>query len=329
VKRLLPSGSGPAAKFRGALRGALWLAMWTAALGVLPVTVAAADAAAPIAPAISTGTGLLLEPPLDLTQFTRAWFEKDSATVGAHRIRRPWTNPVVSLPPHPRSDVRGLTLDEVKAYMVEAKARFERGEAVPVSDVGLVSTQEDVVRQPMLNHIAGFSNDVVRVYLLVQKTATDTGWSHFSIVQDLTQKPVLDYYAELKSTGPKFEAHSCHKCHSSGPFAIHPAREDLVLDAPLAAALSRHIAEQPRSEMYFPPDQPRGEYGPAMSMKACARCHSEDGDRGPLYRENSHPIRVMVDFGYMPPNRRLKPEEVAELKAWLEGKERPGANAGP
>jgi hypothetical protein len=37
----------------------------------------------------------------------------------------------------------------------------------------------------------------------------------------------------------------------------------------------------------------------------------------------------MVDFGYMPPNRRLKPEEVAELKAWLEGKERPGANAGP
>jgi hypothetical protein len=26
----------------------------------------------------------------------------------------------------------------------------------------------------------------------------------------------------------------------------------------------------------------------------------------------------LVDFGYMPPNRRLKPEEVAELKAWLE-----------
>ncbi len=332
MKRLLPSGPGTAAKFRGALRGAIGLAIWTADLGVRPVTVAAADTAAPIAPAISTGTGLLLEPPLDLTQFTRAWFEKDSATVGAHRIRRPWTNPVVSLPPHPRSDVRGLTLDEVKAYMVDAKARFERGEAVPVSDVGLVSTQEDVVRQPMLNHIAGFSNDVVRVYLLVQKTATDTGWSHFSIVQDLTRKPVLDYYAELKPTGPKFEAHSCHKCHSSGPFAIHPAREDLVLDAPLAAALSRHIAEQPRSEMYFPPDQPRGEYGPAMPMKACARCHSEDGDRGPLYRENSHPIRVMVDFGYMPPNRRLKPEEVAELKAWLEGKEgtaRPGSTAKP
>lgn len=284
----------------------------------------AAEDPAPIAPAVSTGTGLLLQPPLDLSKFTREWFEKDSASIGAQRIRKAWTNPVVSLPPHPRRDVRGLTLDEVKAYMVDAQARFQRGDSIPVSDVGLISTQEDVVRQPMLNHIAGFSNDVVRVYLLVQKTATDTDWSYFSIVQDLTRKPVLDYFAELKSSGPKFEAHSCYKCHSSGPFAIHPAREDLVLDAPLAAALSRHIAEQPRSEMYFPPDQPRGEYGPELPLRSCSRCHSAEGDRGPLHLQNSHPIRVMVDFGYMPPNRRLKPEEIAELKAWLEG---PGAKA--
>lgn len=332
VNRPHPWGSAPRPSRRAVLLGTLALAVCAAALGGHRSLAAESDAPAPIAPAISTGTGLLLEPPLDLSKFTREWFEKDSATVGAHRIRRPWTNPVVALPPHSRADVRGLTLDEVKGYMMDAKARFERGDAIPVSDVGLVSTQEDVVRQPMLNHIAGFSNDVVRVYLLVQKTATDTGWSQFSIVQDLTRKPVLDYYAELKPAGPKFEAHSCHKCHSSGPFAIHPARADLVLDAPLAAALSRHIAEQPRSEMYFPPDQPRGEYGPTMPMKACARCHSDDGDRGPLYRENSHPIRVMVDFGYMPPNRRLKPEEVAELKAWLEGKDgsaRPGATAKP
>jgi mono/diheme cytochrome c family protein len=70
----------------------------------------------------------------------------------------------------------------------------------------------------------------------------------------------------------------------------------------------------------------------AVRSKACARCHSDDGDRGPLYRENSHPIRVMVDFGYMPPNRRLRPEEAAELEKWLEGKDgtaRPSANAEP
>jgi hypothetical protein len=40
----------------------------------------------------------------------------------------------------------------------------------------------------------------------------------------------------------------------------------------------------------------------------------------------------MVDFGYMPPNRRLRPEEAAELEKWLEGKDgtaRPSANAEP
>ena len=30
--------------------------------------------------------------------------------------------------------------------MMDAKQRFGRGDAIPVSDVGLVSTQEDVVR---------------------------------------------------------------------------------------------------------------------------------------------------------------------------------------
>jgi mono/diheme cytochrome c family protein len=189
-----------------------------------------------------------------------------------------------------------------------------------MSDVGLISTQEDVIRQPMLNHIAAFSNAVARVYLLVQKTASDAGWSYFSIVQDLTVTPARDHYAELTSRGPKFEGTSCYKCHSSGPLAIHPAREDLVIDAPLAAALGRHIAEQPRSVFVFPEDSPKPPTGPELTLKFCARCHSADGDRDALYRLHAHPIRVLVDFGYMPPNRRLKPEEIAELKAWLEAK---------
>ena len=204
--------------------------------------------------------------------------------------------------------------------MLAVKGLFERGEAVPTSEVGLISTQEDVIRKPMLNHIAAFSNSVVRAYLLVQKTATDKSWAYFSIVQDLTVSPVLDYFAELKKPGPKFEGTSCYKCHSSGPLAIHPARADLVLDAPLAAAIGRHIAEQPRSQFVFPKDSPKPPTGESLTLKFCARCHSEDGDRDRLYQVQSHPIRVMVDFGYMPPNRRLKPEEIAELKAWLEHK---------
>lgn len=273
-----------------------------------------------IAPAVSTGTGLLLEPALTLPEFTREKFEAAMATVGAEKIHKPWTNPVVVLPPHPRAEAKGLTRDEVKTYMMEVKRLFEQGEAVPTSEVGLVSTQEDVIRQPMLNHIAAFSNSVVRAYLLVQRTASGKGWSYFSIVQDLTVSPILDYFAELKKSGPKFEGTSCYKCHSSGPLAIHPAREDLVLDAPLAAAIAGHIAEQPRSRFFFPEDSPKPPTGELLTLKFCARCHSEDGDRGPLYQVQSHPIRVMVDFGYMPPNRRLKPEEIAELKAWLEHK---------
>ncbi|HAB17884.1 MAG TPA: cytochrome c [Verrucomicrobiota bacterium] len=273
-----------------------------------------------IAPAVSTGTGLLLEPALTLPEFTREQFAKAMATVGPEKIKKPWISPVVSLPPHPRSGVTGLTVDEVTAYMVAVKDRFDRGESVPVSDVGLISTQEDVIRQPMLNHIAAFSNSVVRVYLLVQKTASDSGWSYYSIVQDLTLSPALDYFAEIKPSGPKFEGTSCYKCHSSGPLAIHPARADLVLDAPLAAAVNRHIAEQPRSRFQFPEDSPKPPTGEPLALKFCARCHSDDGERDRLYQVHSHPIRVMVDFGYMPPNRRLKPEEIAELKAWLERK---------
>ena len=148
-----------------------------------------------IAPAVSIGTGLLLEPALTLPEFPREKFEAAMATVGAEKIHRPWTNAVVPLPPHPRAEVKGLTHDEAKAYMMEAKRRFDAGEAVPLSDVGLISTQEDVIRKPMLNHIAAFSNEVARVYLLVQKTYSDNGWSYFSIVQDLTVSPPIDYFA--------------------------------------------------------------------------------------------------------------------------------------
>lgn len=281
---------------------------------------AASEPVKPISPAVSTGTGLLLEPALTLPEFTHEKFVAAMATVGAEKIHKSWSSPVVALPPHPRSDVRGLTTEEVKAYMTAAKDRFDRGESNPLSDVGLISTQEDVIRQPMLNHIAAFSNSVARVYLLVQKTASDKHWSYFSIVQDLTVSPVHDYFAEIKKTGPKFEGTSCYKCHSSGPLAIHPARADLVLDAPLAAAIGRHIAEQPRSKFVFPDDSPKPPTGQPLKLKFCARCHSEDGDRDRLYQVQSHPIRVMVDFGYMPPNRRLKPEEIAELKVWLEQK---------
>jgi hypothetical protein len=275
----------------------------------------------PLPPAVSLGTGLLLQPVLTLPDFTYDKFVAEMNNVGPEKIHKAWTSPVVSLPKHPQASPKGLTHDEVKAYMTDVKRMFDEGKANPVSDVGLISTQEDVIRQPMLNHVAAFSNDVVRAYLLVQRTASDHGWSYYSIVQDLTAEPKIHYFAELKKSGPELQATSCYKCHSSGPLAIHPARGDLVLDAKLLAAVDKHIAEQPRSEFYFPPDNPKPPTGEELTMKFCARCHNDDdGDRAALFQLQSHAIRVMVDFGYMPPNRRLKPEEIAELKAFLERK---------
>lgn len=273
-----------------------------------------------IKPAVTHDTGLLLQPDLDLSKFTTAEFMELSSSVGEDKIHKKWTSPVVTLPPHPRSGVHGLTPEEVKDYMRQVRELFKEGRAVPVSDVGLISTQEDVIRRPMLNHISAFSNAVARVYLLVQKTSTDKGWGYFSIVQDLTTDPPVDYFADLNGKEPKFQGHDCYKCHSSGPLAIHPARGDLVADPALAAAVSRHIAKQPLSKFYWPEGEKKRDYGKPLALEFCTECHEADGVRQPLYRVHSHPIRILVDYGYMPPKHRLSAEEIAQLKAWLDEK---------
>jgi len=304
----------------GAFFGALLL------MGLVPLQ--AAESSHPpesgkpalIKPAASTDTGLLLEPSLDLSKFSTEEFIALSSSVGLDKICKNWSSAVVALPPHERPGVKGLTEQEVKDYMVQVRRLFKEGAAVPISDVGLISTQEDVIRRPMLNHISAFSNAVARVYLLVQKTSTDKGWGYFSIVQDLTVEPPLDYFADLNGKEVKFEGATCYKCHSSGPLAIHPARADLVSDAPLAAAISKHIAEQPLSRFHFPEREKPIDYGQPLALKFCTKCHDTDGYRLPLYKVHSHPIRILVDFGYMPPKHRLTPDEIAELKAWLDKK---------
>ncbi|MEO8350079.1 MAG: cytochrome c [Chthoniobacteraceae bacterium] len=297
-------------------------AIAVATLAVLCLSASAEEIEKPIVlkPVASTGSGLLLEPPVDLSKFTHADFVKVSSTAGPEKLNKAWITATVPLPPHSRADVKGLTRAEIEDYMLQARRLFDSGGAVPISDVGLISTQEDVIRRPMLNHVSGFSNAVANVYLLVQKPAEADRWGYFSIVQDLTTDPPTDYFAEIKGEEVKMEAVSCYKCHASGPLAIHPAREDFINDPGLLRAFNEHIADQPIPVMDYPEHDPAPAYGEPLKLKACAKCHAEDKDRAPLFKAHAHSIRVLVDFGYMPPKGKLKPAALAELKAWLESK---------
>src|SRR5262245_38804040 len=86
----------------------------------------------PIAPAKSIGSGLLLEPPLDLEWFTREKFIEATSTVGKEKIGKKWTSAIKQLPPPKRPDAHGLTEAEIREYMLTAKQLFDRGEAIPM-----------------------------------------------------------------------------------------------------------------------------------------------------------------------------------------------------
>jgi hypothetical protein len=261
---------------------------------------------------------LLLRPRVDLSLMTAESFAVSSGLVGPAKIRRPWTEPVKALQPHPRTGVQGLTRDEVRSYMLEVRRLFDAGEAVPISDVGSISTEDGPVRKPMFNHVAVFANDVANVYLLVQREAGDRQWHSFSIVQDKTVQPPADHYGRIEGDRIIFKGARCYRCHASGPLAIHPARPDLVSDPRLAEAINAHIKSQPPSRFVFTPDDPAFHVGKPLAMAACAECHGPDGDRGPLYAFHEHPIRVLVANGLMPPDRSLTADEATELKRWLD-----------
>jgi len=233
-------------------------------------------------PGTSLQSGLLLRPLVDLSRFTRADFEANIATVGAEKIRKPWTSPITALLPHSRKDVQGLTEKEVHDYMLQVRRMFDQGNSNPVSDVGLVSTEDGPVRKPIFNHVAAFSNDVAHVYLLVQRETGDKHWAYFSIVQDRTTDPPSDYYGRVEVDKVSTRGARCYRCHSSGPITIHPARADLVSDARLAEAINKHIASQPQSRFIFAKHDLPGDLGKPVALKACVKCHDTDGRRAPL-----------------------------------------------
>jgi hypothetical protein len=259
-------------------------------------------------------------PALDLSAFTRAEFEKAIATVGTNKLRPSVGTVLGSLPPSIPSRSGGLTDEEISGYMRTASQRFEVGEAVSVADVSLDSSLDAHVRQPMLNYVSLFTNNAVDVYLLVQKPLNQAKWNHYSIVRDKTVTPHIAYYADVLPDKIHFKGAECFACHAAGPRIIRPFRPDLLSDADQARRINDYITDQEVPPLHFPADEPRMEYGMALTMKRCVKCHSDSGDRGPLYRVHGPSIRALVEYGHMPPKGTLAPEELTQLEEWLASK---------
>jgi hypothetical protein len=204
--------------------------------------------------------------------------------------------------------------------MRKASQLFEAGEAVPVADVSLDSSLDAHVRQPMLNYVSLFTNNAVDVYLLVQKPLNQAKWNHYSIVRDKTVTPHIAYYADVLPDKIHFKGAECFACHAAGPRVIRPFRSDLLSDADHARQINDYITNQEVPPLHFPADEPRMEYGTALTIKRCAKCHSDSGDRGPLYRVHGPSIRALVEYGHMPPKGALAPEEHTQLEEWLTSK---------
>ena len=269
----------------------------------------------------NAGSTTATKPPaLDLSGFTRTDFEKAIATVGTNKLKPSAGRVLGSLPSHSPVRVVGLTLEELSGYMRKASQLFEAGEAVPVADVSLDSSLDAQVRQPMLNYVSLFTNNAVDVYLLVQKPLNQAKWNHYSIVRDKTVTPPIAYYADVLPDKIHFKGAECFACHASGPRIIRPFRPDLLSDADQARRINDYITDQEVPLLHFPAEEPRVEYGGALTMKRCTKCHSTSGDRGPLFRVHGPSIRALVDYGHMPPKGALAPEELTQLEEWLASK---------
>ncbi len=270
---------------------------------------------------VDAGPTTATKPPaLDLSSFTRADFEKAIATVGTNKLRPSAERVLGSLPSYSSVRPGGLTEEELSGYMRKASQLFETGEAVPVADVSLDSSLDAQVRQPMLNYVSFFTNNAVDVYLLVQKPLNQKKWNHYSIVRDKTVSPPIAYYADVLPDKIHFKGAECFACHASGPRIIRPFRPDLLSDADQARQINDYITEQEVPPLHFPADEPRVEYGGALTMKRCAKCHSDSADRGPLYRVHGPSIRALVEYGHMPPKGALAPDELTQLEDWLASK---------
>jgi len=173
-----------------------------------------------------------------------------------------------------------------------------------------------VLGEPQIHSVHGFRNESFDVWFLLTKTFRGS-WDQWALVQDKRGKPnrASFFHYEKGEAVRANAAGDCYRCHSNGPRALDPARQDLVNGREYLEEVNDYCRSLVGIATDF--DGQRPDFGPELAVAACTSCHATGADRGPLHRIQAHAIRAAVARGRMPPDEPLSREGGLELERWL------------
>jgi len=180
-----------------------------------------------------------------------------------------------------------------------------------------------VLGEPQIHSVHGFRNDSFDVWFLLTKTFRGS-WDQWALVQDKRVEPNLASFFHYERGKPVISnaKSDCYRCHSNGPRALDPARQDLLHGREYLTEVNDYCRSLVGVETDF--NGPRPDFGAELAVAACTDCHATAADRGPLHRVQAHAIRAAVARGRMPPDGPLTRAAAIELERWLgaEGSDR-------
>jgi len=176
-----------------------------------------------------------------------------------------------------------------------------------------------VLGEPQIHSVHGFRNDSFDVWFLLTKTFAGA-WDQWALVQDKRVTPPLASFFHYEQGKPVLSnvKSDCYRCHSNGPRALDPGRQDLVSGWEYVDEVNDYCRSLVGVQADF--DGPKPEFGPELAVADCTGCHATGADRGPLHRIQAHAIRAAIARGRMPPDGRISHEGSIALERWLDGK---------
>src|SRR5260221_1757919 len=87
--------------------------------------------------------------------------------------------------------------------------------------------------EPTLHSVQEFTNRVIDIWVLREKTYTEKAWRTYALAQDKTVEPNVARYYQLRFDDSgmlvvRTRGATCYDCHASGPLAMRVIRADLI-----------------------------------------------------------------------------------------------------